>query len=123
MKTVRFSRVLVFVAAGLGGLAVSSVPQAQDSSREVRDYLTRQGIAEADITRLENGEVVTALRDATTGNTEVAVVAAVRIAVPRAQVASYYGQVIAFVASRRAVTTSPFSSRVMSASAMPCLVR
>jgi hypothetical protein len=85
------------IAAAVAVLLVSAGPAAQDSSREVRDYLTRQGIAEADIARLESGEVVTALRDVTKGSTEVAVVAAVKIAVPRAQVASYYGQVIAYV--------------------------
>jgi hypothetical protein len=91
-------------------LLISSVPAGQDASREVRDYLARHHVADAEIARLESGAVVTALSGAENGSAEVAVVAAVKIAVPRAQVASYYGQVIAYVDGEVTLAFGKFGS-------------
>lgn len=85
---------LTIIAAGvpLGWSAL----QAQDSQQVVRDYLAKNGAPAAGIGRVDTGQVVTVVNDGAAAN-EIFVAAAVKIRAPRAQVASYYGQMIAYV--------------------------
>jgi hypothetical protein len=68
----------------------------QDSRQEVRDFLATYKVSASDIAKVESGQVVTVVFDGGT-ETEIFVAAAVKIRVPRAQVTSYYGQMIAYV--------------------------
>jgi hypothetical protein len=75
---------------------LSRAPFVEDSQQQVRDYLTKVGFGADEIARLEAGEVIAAAKDGQSSS-EMSVVAAVKIRTPRAQVASYYGQMIAYV--------------------------
>jgi hypothetical protein len=84
--------------------------QAPDARQEVHDYLGRHGFDAAAIGRLEAGEVVAEAADGRSADREISVVAAVKIRVPRAQVASYYGQMIAYVDGQVTLAFGRFSS-------------
>jgi hypothetical protein len=93
-KSPGFTLLLTIAAAAAMWLA--SAAPAQDSRQEVRDYLARNALGDAEMARLDAGQVVTAVAEGQRSN-EVFVVAAVKIGVPRARVTSYYGQMIAYV--------------------------
>jgi hypothetical protein len=84
--------------------------QARDSRQEVQGYLTRHAFDTAEIARLEAGEVVARAADGRSGDREISVVAAVKIRVPRAQVVSYYGQMISYVDGQVTLAFGRFSS-------------
>jgi len=83
--------------------------QAPDARQEVHGYLGRQRFDAAATARLEAGEVVAQAADGQ-ADREISVVAAVKIRVPRAQVASYYGQMIAYVDGQVTLAFGRFSS-------------
>jgi len=84
--------------------------QAPDARQEVHAYLGRQGFDAGATTRLEAGDVVAQAADGKSADREIAVVAAVKVRVPRAQVASYYGQMIAYVDGHVTLAFGRFSS-------------
>lgn len=84
--------------------------QALDARQEVHGYLERQGFDAAATARLDAGEVIAEAADGKGGDREISVVAAVKIRVPRAQVASYYGQMIAYVDGQVTLAFGRFSS-------------
>jgi hypothetical protein len=89
-------KLIARVGPGLLICAASLVAQTPAGRQEVHAFLTRRGLDAAALSSLEAGAVVTR---AETGDSEreVLVLAAVKIRVPRAQVASYYGQMISYV--------------------------
>lgn len=84
--------------------------QAPDGRQEVHGYLGRQAFDAAEIARLEAGDVVARAADGRSEDREISVVAAVKIRVPRAQVASYYGQMISYVDGEVTLAFGRFSS-------------
>ena len=101
-----FSSTCTAAALALLGAA----PAAQNSQREVLDYLARIGVSAADAARLDTGQVVTAVYDGTTADNEIFVGAAVKVRVPRAQVTSYYGQMISYVDGQVTLAFGRFGS-------------
>jgi hypothetical protein len=90
--------------------ATVAVAPSADSRPEVHGYLARQAFEAAEIARLEAGEVVARVADGRSEDREIAVVAAVKIRVPRDQVASYYGQMISYVDGEVTLAFGRFSS-------------
>lgn len=78
-------------ASALAGLALAQAPEPRG---EVHDYLAKQRFTPADITAMEAGDVIAR---ATLTGSEVLVVGAVKIRVPRERVLGYYGQMISYV--------------------------
>jgi len=75
----------------------SLLSQAPDSQEFVRSYLARNNFSADEIAELEAGRVITRVdADRSTGS-EIFVVAAVKILVPRANVTAYYGQMVSYV--------------------------
>lgn len=99
----------VSMTALLVSAALASA-QTPDARQEVHGYLGRQGFDATAITRLEAGEVVAQAADGRGADREISVVATVKIRVPRAQVASYYGQMIAHVDGQVTLAFGRFSS-------------
>jgi hypothetical protein len=96
---------------GTAALALlCAAPAAQNTQREVVDYLARIGVSAADAARLDAGQVVSAVYDGTTADNEIFVGAAVKILVPRAQVTSYYGQMISYVDGQVTLAFGRFGS-------------
>jgi len=87
-----------------------AVPSAQNSQHEVHDYLARVNLGAAEIPRLETGEVVTVVAEGQKSSNEVFVVAAVKIRVPRPQVADYYRQMVVYVDGEVTLAFGRFSS-------------
>jgi hypothetical protein len=84
--------------------------QSPDSRQEVHGYLGRQSFDTTEIARLEAGEVVARATDGRSADREISVVAAVKIRVPRAQVTSYYGQMISYVDGQVTLAFGRFSA-------------
>lgn len=84
--------------------------QAPDARQDVQGYLARHGFDAAEISALEGGTVVAHADMGQGGDREILVVAAVKIRVPRAQVASYYGQMISYVDGSVTLGFGRFSS-------------
>lgn len=76
---------------------VGAAPQSPDSQQFVHAYLASNRFSADEVSELEAGRVVAHVDASRSTGTEIAVVAAVKIRVPRAQVVSYYGQMIAYV--------------------------
>lgn len=83
-------------------------PAAQDPRREVHDYLARTGFTAEEIAGLEGGQVLARATSAKAA-AEIAVVAAVKIAVPRDRAIAYYGQMISYVDGRVTLGFGRFS--------------
>lgn len=78
-------------------LLLAGAPARAQLPADVEQYLLRTaGFTKPDLTTLESGKVIARVVPGTT-DTEVMVVAAVRIRATRERVLSYYGQMIAFV--------------------------
>jgi len=84
--------------------------QAQDALQDVHGYLTRHGFDAAELSKLEAGTVVARADLTRSSDREVLVVAAVKIRVPRPQVASYYGQMISYVDGQVTLAFGRFGS-------------
>ena len=84
--------------------------QAPDPSQFVHAYLTANSFSAAEVAELETGRVVAHVDGGRSTGTEVFVIAAVKIRVPRAQVASYYGQMISYVDGEVTTAFGRFSS-------------
>jgi hypothetical protein len=87
-------------AAGLAGLAVTSLPIAVDARalpKEIEQYLV--GLAKFTATEVASFEAGQVIAKVTPGGAdgEVVAVAAVKIRSPRKQVVAYYGQMVAYV--------------------------
>ena len=80
--------------AGVSAVAWLTFAQGTDPRREVQDYLTAQRFTPSEIASLDKGEIPA--RAALEGS-EVLVVAAAKIRVPRDRVLAYYGQMISYV--------------------------
>ena len=78
-------------ASAVAGLALA---QGSDPRREVHDYLTKHAFTAAEIAAMEAGEVVA---KASLVGSEVTVVGATKIRVPRDRVLGYYGEMISYV--------------------------
>ena len=100
------------VSAAIAGAAwlMGATLAAQDAQREVRDYLARVGFDTAAVSRVETGDIIAAVQEGESGSGEVSVVAAVKIRVPRAQVTSYYGQMISYVDGQVTLAFGRFGS-------------
>src|SRR4029450_583573 len=108
MQAPEYTR-LTWIPAGLLCLAVVAA-QPPDARQEAHGYLGRRGFDASAIARLEGGEVVAEAADGRSGDREISVVAAVKIRVPRDQVASYYGQMISHVDGEVTLAFGRFSS-------------
>src|SRR5262245_36236916 len=85
------------------------LPQdANDASREVQQYLTRNGFTAEEIARFDGGESVAAA--ASPGSGEVVAIAAVKIRAPRDRVLAYYGQMISYVDGSTTLAFGRFST-------------
>ena len=84
-------RVLVAAAVAVLAIAPASLPP------DVEQYLTRvAGFSKADVASLEGGNVIARVMPGAT-DTEVMVVAGVKIRASRDQTLAYYGQMVAYV--------------------------
>jgi hypothetical protein len=100
---------LTWITAALVCISLAGA-QPPDAREEVHGYLERQGFDAPAIARLETGQVVAQAADGRSADREISVVGAVKIRVPRAQVASYYGQMIAYVDGQVTLAFGRFSS-------------
>jgi hypothetical protein len=81
----------------LAALVVAGASALAQVPADVEQYLTgTAGFLKTDLTSLENGKVIARVMPGS-ADTEVMVVAAVKIRATREQVLSYYGQMIAYV--------------------------
>jgi hypothetical protein len=85
----------IAVLASMSAVAWLALAQSTDPRREVQDYLAKYHFTAEEIAGLEAGDVVA--RATLAGQEEIAVVAAVKIRVPRDRVIDYYGQMISYV--------------------------
>jgi len=105
-------RVVTLAAAALASALClgAAPPQVADSQPVVHSYLARNGFSADEAAELEAGRVITRVdADRSTGS-EIFVVAAVKILVPRADVASYYGQMVSYVDGEVTTGFGRFSS-------------
>jgi len=100
----------IAICAALSTAFVTAAAQSTDPAQFVHTYLTTNSFSAADVSRLEAGDVVSQVDAGRSTETEVLVVAAVKIRVPRAQVVSYYGQMISFVDGKVTTAFGRFSS-------------
>jgi hypothetical protein len=105
----RWSSAITVCAAGLA-VAAWAGPQTQQRPQLVDAYLTKSGFSADEISGLEAGRVISRVEASRSTGTEILVVAAVKILVPRAQVVSYYGQMIAYVDGNVTIAFGRFSS-------------
>jgi len=98
--------------AGLALCAAAAAAAAPppDARQDVHGYLTRQSFDAAELGKLEAGEVVARAFDGPNSDREIVVVSAVKIRAPRADVASYYGQMISYVDGKATQAFGRFSS-------------
>lgn len=103
--------VMVQVVASASVFAVALVALSQsatDASREVHQYLSRNGFTTEEIARFDGGESVA--RAMTAGSEEVVAIAAVKIRAPRDRVLAYYGQMISYVDGTTTLAFGRFST-------------
>jgi hypothetical protein len=98
----------------LGLLAVAALATVTSAAGalppDVEQFLLKVvGFPAADVASLETGTVIAKVSDGSTGS-EVVVVAAVKVRVPREQVVSYYGQMIAYVDGKVTLGFGRFSN-------------
>jgi hypothetical protein len=89
---------------------VGEAPQAPDRQQLVHAYLARNGFGADETAGLEAGRVIARVDAGRSTGTEVFVVAAVKILVPRANVVSYYGQMISYVDGEVTIAFGRFSA-------------
>lgn len=82
---------------------------AQDSQREVQDYLARVEFTSAEVAKLEAGQVIARVDDGQTGG-EIFTLAAVKIGTSRDRVLAYYGQMISYVDGKVTLAFGRFGS-------------
>lgn len=97
------------VSASILALTLFVLPQgATDASREVEQYLTRNGFTAEEIARFEGGESIATATSP--GSGEVVAIAAVKIRAPRDRVLDYYGQMISYVDGSTTLAFGRFST-------------
>jgi hypothetical protein len=96
--------------AAAAGLAVTAGAAGGALPPDVEKFLVDVArFPAAEVASLEAGRVIADVRQGTTGS-EVVVVAAVKVRVPREQVVSYYGQMIAYVDGKVTLGFGRFSN-------------
>jgi hypothetical protein len=103
------SLLVLLVSTCFAGALTEGQGGSGDAQRELREFLATYRVAPSEIAKVETGQVVTAVFDGG-ADTEIFVAAAVKIRVPRAQVTSYYGQMIAYVDGQVTQGFAKFSS-------------
>ena len=79
-----------------------------DASREVHQYLTRNGFTSEELARFDTGESVA--RAMIQGSEEIVAIAAVKIHAARDRVVDYYGQMISYVDGSTTLAFGRFST-------------